>query len=207
MDTTQILWATFAHDFKLSDIQLAQYQQYYTLLIQANELFNITAITDVEKVIPYHFADSLKVTKFVDFTKLRSIADVGTGGGFPGIPLKIKFPELQVTLIEVSQKKRDFLQQVITALNLQRIGLCDLDWRTFLRKTDTTIDLFCARASLQPDELIRVFAPSSPYKGSTLVYWAAQDWQPSVKESTYLKACYPYLVGDRKRKYCVFSAL
>lgn len=206
METDNKLWQDFAMLNNLSELQLQQFKHYYDLLIAANELFNITAITDLQSVLAYHFEDSIKLRDFVDFTHVQSMCDIGTGGGFPGIPLKIIYPHLRVTLLEVSQKKCVFLNQVIEALGLENITTCDLDWRTFLRKTDDTIELFCSRASLHPDELIRMFAGSSAYKESKLVYWASQEWKPAPREKNYLKASHDYHVGDRKRKFCIFSA-
>lgn len=201
-----LVWQQFATKNNLTEKQLKQFQCYYALLIKANELFNITAITDLESVLAYHFEDSLMLGKKIDMTAITSIADVGTGGGFPGIPLKIMYPHLNVTLIEVTQKKVVFLNNVIETLGLAGIKTCDLDWRTFLRKSTEPLDIFCARASLQPDELLRIFAQGGTYEKSIFVYWASQDWQPSTKQERYLKKCYPYAVGDRQRKYCIFSA-
>lgn len=199
------IWQQFAQKNNLSPRQLQQFQDYYRLLIEANELFNITAITDLESVIAYHFQDSITLKDSLDLTKIGSLCDIGSGGGFPGIPLKIIYPHIDVTLLEVSQKKGVFLRQVIEKLELLNIDVCDLDWRNFLRQADGEIELFCARASLHPDELLRVFSGSSPYQNSNLVYWASQDWQPTKKESPLLRSTHRYAVGDRQRKYCIFS--
>ncbi len=200
-----MIWDAFAHKNNLLPEHIVKFQQYYELLIQANELFNITTITDLKSVLAYHFEDSLKLGAFLDLQNITSMCDIGTGGGFPGIPLKIVYPHISVVLLEVSQKKVSFLQRVIDTLGLQGIETCDLDWRTFLRKTDGDIELFCARASLHPDELIRMFAGSSSYKKGTLVYWASHEWQPTVREKPYFKRYHEYRVGDRNRKYCIFS--
>ena len=135
MNLLHPLWLNFATKNNLSERQLEQFKQYYTLLIEANVLFNITAITDVESVIAYHFEDSIKVGNVIDITSITSICDIGTGGGFPGIPLKISYPHLKVLLLEVSQKKITFLEQVVSKLGLKDVETCDFDWRTFLRKT------------------------------------------------------------------------
>ncbi len=205
MEHTNALWQKFAQKNNLTEKQLTQFQRYYDLLIAANELFNITAITDVESVIAYHFEDSLKLGQALDINAIKSLCDIGTGGGFPGIPLKIVYPHLKVLLLEVSQKKINFLETVVQELGLQDVETCDYDWRTFLRKTEGAIDLFCARASLHPDELLRMFAGSSSYQSSTLVYWASQEWKASEKEKPFLKTMYEYTVGDRKRFYVIFK--
>jgi len=194
-------WQNLAIRYDLTPEQLAQLQQYYQLLIAANEEFNITAITDQASAIAYHYADSLELGKHLDFATLQTIADVGTGGGFPGMVLKVKYPHLRVVLIEVSLKKIKFLQDVAAELGLTGIDFVTDDWRTFLRKRSYPIELFCARASLQPEELIRLFSPACPYGNAVLVYWAAADWQPSSKVAPLVRRMVPYKVGDRVRNY------
>lgn len=138
--------------------------------------------------------------------QMRAIADVGTGAGFPGLALKIKYPHLQVILIEVLQKRINFLQSVIDDLQLTNISIYSHDWRTFLRKTDHKLDLICSRASLHPAELLRMFQPSSPYKNALLAYWASQEWEPTEKEQAHIFKTCEYQVKDRTRKYVIFKA-
>ena len=175
------------------------FREYYSRLVATNKIHNLTAITDLDNVISDHFDDSLALIRAIDCASLRGLADVGTGAGFPGIPLKIIYPELPLFLIEVNGKKRAFLQELVDAFSLSDVVISELDWRTFLRSTDYPIDLFCARASLHPDELIRMFKPSSPYKEGTLVYWAASHWQPSTQVEKYCERIIAYKVGDKKR--------
>jgi len=191
----------FVTNFNLSLQQADAFKKYLSMLLRENEKINLTTITSVEGVIRYHFADSLLLSKCIDFTAMKSIGDIGTGGGFPGIPLKILYPHLRLTLIEVVQKKVRFLRKMIKSLNLDNSQVYDLDWRTFLRKTDYDIDLFCARASLQPDELIRMFKSSCRYKNAQLVYFAATGWSPSDKVEKYVKKEEKYKVGNKKRKF------
>jgi 16S rRNA (guanine527-N7)-methyltransferase len=193
-------WKQLAQQYTLTEHQLGQLQRYYTLLCDANELFNITAITDLPSVLAYHFADSLQLMQAIDVEKLSMVADVGTGGGFPGMVLKIKYPHLKMVLIEVAQKKVQFLQDVAAELGLTDIIYYSQDWRTFLRKTDYPVDLVCARASLQPEELIRMFQPSSPYKEASLIYWASEQWEPGPQVAPLVARVFPYRVEDRARK-------
>lgn len=197
-------WHKFCAEYHINNEQQEKFICFGSMLLEWNTKHNLTAITDTKSVIADHFQDSLSITKFVDFTQLKGIADVGTGGGFPGIPLKIMFPALPVVLIEVNTKKIDFLRTVIKTLSLEAIEVCDLDWRTFIRKTSYKLDLFCARASLRPDELIRMFSDSSPYQHARLVYWASRHWKLEGKEQNYFEKEEIYTIDDKQRKLVFF---
>lgn len=198
-------WHDFAKQEALTQNEVEQFKQYYELLIEWNKKFNLTAITDEKEVIAYHFQDSLALQKLIDCKAVKTLADIGTGAGFPALPLKIKFPHLKLVLIEVNKKRISFLQHVCQQLNLHDIEMVDLDWRSFLRKTDYKIDVVCARASLRPPELFHMFKPSCFYNNAQLVYWAADSWQPRPKEKVFLKKEQIYEVGDKKRKLVLFE--
>lgn len=197
-------WNGFATEEQLTSEQLEQFKKYHSLLTEWNEKINLTAITSPSEIITYHFEDSLVVDRFVDFTGLKMICDVGTGGGFPGIPLKIKYPHLKLVLIEVIQKKISFLQHVVDTLGLEGVETCDMDWRNFLRHTSYPIDLFVSRASLRPEDLIHMFKGASHYQGKQIIYWGSQLWQPTPKDEQYIKEVHEYTVG-KNRKLIVLS--
>lgn len=199
-------WTTFVQKEQLNQIAQERFAQYLHLLIEWNKQFNITTITDPESIIRYHFQDSLYVRNVIDLKNCSGVCDVGSGGGFPGIPLAICYPEVKILLIEVNHKKVQFLQAVIDELKLPAVELYTLDWRTFLRKTSYNIDLFFARASLKPIELLRMFKPICHYKGAILIYWAADVWQPDEKEQPFIQREVPYKMGNKKRKLVFFKS-
>lgn len=107
----------------LSEMQMNQFLQYYKMLVEKNKVMNLTAITEFDEVIEKHFLDSLQIAKYVNFNKNTKLIDIGTGAGFPGIPLKIAFPELEAVLLDSLNKRILFLQEVVEELKLEKIEL------------------------------------------------------------------------------------
>ena len=116
----------FQKELKKLNITLTEKQEqdletYYQMLIKTNESINLTAITNKEEVYLKHFYDSLTLIKAIDLTKPLKIIDIGTGAGFPGLVLKIVFPNLDITLLDSLEKRLNFLEDVIKTLNLKNI--------------------------------------------------------------------------------------
>lgn len=105
----------------LSPSQLNQYERYFQLLVDWNERMNLTGITEREQVYIKHFYDSLSLAFFVDMDDIISIADIGSGAGFPSIPLKIAFPHLTVTIIDSLNKRIHFLNSLVSELGLPQV--------------------------------------------------------------------------------------
>ena len=200
-----LVWQQFQKKNNLSDEQLEQFKRYAQLLIEWNKKFNITTVVDLKLIIQTHFQDSISVVPYVEFGSVKGIADIGTGGGFPGIPIKIMRPDVLMVLIEVNQKKGIFLREVIQSLGLEDIQVSDLDWRTFLRKTEYPIDLFCARASLSIKELLRMFKSGCPYADAQLVYWASRHYTPEKAHEAYMHRTESYTVDGTERRLVFFK--
>lgn len=102
----------------LTEKQIEQFLTYYEMLVEWNTFMNLTAITEYDEVMKKHFIDSISLIKAYDVTKTASVIDVGTGAGFPGLALKIAYPNLQVTLLDSLNKRIQFLNEVIIKLGL-----------------------------------------------------------------------------------------
>lgn len=165
---------------ELTNKQVSQFIKFYEMLVEWNKVMNLTGITEYDEVVMKHFVDSLSIVKVNGFDNVTSIIDVGTGAGFPGIPLKIVFPEIKITLLDSLNKRIKFLNAVIDELELENIETIHGRAEDFSKKEDyrEQYDLCVSRA-------VANLATLSEY------------CLPYVKEDGYFL---PYKSGDIKEE-------
>lgn len=132
----------------LSDRQIEQFMIYYEYLIEKNKVMNLTGITEFEDVMRKHFVDSLAIVKAVDMQEIRTMLDLGTGAGFPGVPLKIVFPEIKIVLLDSLNKRIRFLNEIIEKCRFENIEAIHGRAEELARKTEfrEKFDLCVSRA-------------------------------------------------------------
>ena len=146
-------------NINLTDNQLNQLEDYYNLLIEWNKKVNLTAITDKKQVYLKHFYDSLTIIKAIDLNEIDSLCDIGTGAGFPGLVIKIIFPNLNVTLVDSLNKRIEFLKLVKEKLKLEKLEIVHDRAEDFARKNIEKFDVVTARAVAHLSVLLEFSIP------------------------------------------------
>lgn len=130
----------------ITDVKLQQLEKYYELLIEYNKVMNLTGITEKKEVYLKHFYDSLTISKIIDLNKEQNLCDLGSGAGFPGIVLKIFYPNLRIVLIDSLNKRIKFLNKVIESLELKNIEAVHTRIEEYSKKNTEKFDVVTARA-------------------------------------------------------------
>lgn len=175
-NTTKFINDLKAIGIELSDEQLEQFLTYYEMLIEKNKVMNLTAITDFDEVLEKHFEDSLSLIQAVDLEKSQAVIDLGTGAGFPGIPLKIAFPNLQITLADSLNKRILFLDDVIRELGLVGIDTVHGRAEDLAKNSDyrEKFDLCVSRAVANLSTLSEYCLPFVKIGGKFISYKAGE---------------------------------
>lgn len=131
---------------EVTEKKLEQLEKYYELLIEYNKVMNLTGITEQDEVYLKHFYDSLTISKIIDLEKENSLCDLGSGAGFPGIVIKIFYPELKIVLVDSLNKRINFLNIVIKELGLENIVAIHARIEDYAKENEEKFDIVTARA-------------------------------------------------------------
>ncbi|MGK0553886.1 16S rRNA (guanine(527)-N(7))-methyltransferase RsmG [Macrococcus capreoli] len=161
--------------FTVTEQQRKQFAIYYETLVEWNKLMNLTAVTDKEDVYLKHFFDSITPSFYFDFTKVKSICDVGAGAGFPSIPLKIMFPHLEVTIVDSLNKRINFLNHLSAELDLTNVRFIHDRAETFGKgEYRESFDVVTARAVARLSVLSELCLPLVKKGGHFIALKGAQ---------------------------------
>lgn len=172
------------HQIDVNDRQLEQFEIYFRELVTWNEKMNLTGITEREQVYVKHFYDSLSLAFYVNMKDISTLADIGSGAGFPGIPLKICYPHLKLTIVDSLQKRISFLQNVVNQLGLKQVELIHGRAEDIARKAEyrDQFDLVTARAVARMAVLNEFCLPFVKV-GGMFAAMKGSDPQEEVQES------------------------
>lgn len=189
---------------KVSPAQAEQFQIYLDLLLERNTVMNLTAITDPEEAVIKHFVDSLTLLKALEIKKNAKVIDVGTGAGFPGIPLKIMRPDIELTLLDSLNKRLVFLREVCDAIGIEAETIHkraeEAGKDTKLRES---FDVATARAVANMNILAEYCIPLIKMKG----YFAAMKGPSLPDELEYARKAISSLGCDVEKRFLSFCQM
>lgn len=201
-------------NFAFTSIQKRKFYTFYTMMVEKNKVMNLTSITEFPEVVEKHFLDSLFLNRVVDLEKTLSVIDVGTGAGFPGIPLKIAFPNLQITLMDSLNKRIIFLQEVIEELELDGIEAIHARAEELAKKKEyrERYDLCVSRAVANLSTLEEYCLPFVK-TGGQFVSYKSGDIEEELELSKNackilggkVKEVYKFNLGEQGRSFVVID--
>lgn len=190
------------HNITLTDNQVNMFNTYYEELVMKNKVMNLTAITDYEDVVRKHFIDSLMISRNVDMNAISTVCDIGTGAGFPGIPLKITYPHIHITLVDSVNKRIQFLSEIVDKLDLTDVELVHSRTEDLARNTKyrEKFDLVTARAVAALNVLSEYCLPYVKTGGHFAAYKSGNIEQELKEATNAIK-----ILGGEEEKVDVFD--
>ena len=174
---------------EINELQLNQLEKYFELLVEYNKVMNLTGITEKEEVYLKHFYDSLTIVKVIDLNSIDSLCDIGTGAGFPGMVIKILFPNLKITLIDSLNKRINFLQTVINEIGLKDIEAIHYRIEEYATNNREKFDVVTARAVANTSMLLEYSIPMVKIGGYFVPMKAKMDNEPDFSNALKILNC------------------
>lgn len=160
MNKDEFIKETNLLGINLTDEELAKFEEYKELLKEYNKKFNLTSITNDNEIYLKHFYDSLCITKAKELLNASSLLDIGTGAGFPGIPVAIVNKDIKITLVESNKKKCEFLKVVKDSLNLQNVEIINARAEDFAKTNREKFEVATSRAVANLSILLELEFPA-----------------------------------------------
>ena len=201
---------------ELTEKQIEQFLKYYEMLIEKNKVMNLTAITEYDEVIEKHFLDSISLCQVYDLSKPVKILDMGTGAGFPGVPLKIAFPEVEITLADSLNKRIKFLDEVVEELGLEKVTTIHARAEELARNKEhrENYDLVVSRAVANLSTLGEYCIPFVKMGGNFISYKSGEvDEEVNAAGKAIkilggqIKDVYKFDLSDQKRSFVTIEKI